>query len=193
MNDNNHKIDHKIDLARTLIKDGPNFCSHRLTIEDQTAYLKPTMSSMFFCYIYIVVGLFLFALASHIFFNVEQIDLAIFLGGFGIAITTFGMTLIKPFMKRAIFDKSQGVFINNNDRPVKFKNLSSLQITNKIVLRKQGLNYPCYELNILTVNGRRINILNHNNIDQILVDAKKLETFLPITVLDLRREIKVSA
>ncbi len=178
-----------IDLERTLVRDGPKFLSHTLVIKDNEAYIMPTISSLLFCVVYIVVGSFLILLASYVYINTKQLDLSIFLGGFGVAITTFGFTLIQPFLKRASFDKNVGAFSNSSDRDVKLERILSLQINNKIVIRKQGLNYYCYELNMLTKNGRRINILNHNNISQLLIDAQHLSEFLEVELEDYRREI----
>ena len=55
---------------------------------------------------------------------------------------------------------------------MKIDNIVSLQILNKMITSKHGLSYPCYELNMLTKNGRRINILNHNDFDQLKTDAE---------------------
>lgn len=178
-----------IDLQRTLVQDGPKFLSHTLIINDEVAYLKPTIGAMLFCVVYIVVGVFLISLASYIYFDSQTLDLAVFVGGFGIAIMTFGISLIQPFLKRASFDKRQGLFKNSNDRNVKLGRILSLQINNKIVKQKQALSYPCYELNMLTKNGRRLNILNHNDLSQLLKDAQSLASFLNVSLEDRRREI----
>ncbi|MEH6455723.1 MAG: hypothetical protein V7749_05340 [Cocleimonas sp.] len=181
--------DTPIDLSRTLIRKGPKFRSHTVIFDENTAYLKPTISSLLFCVVYIVVGLFLLILAAIVYFKNNQIDFAIFLGGFGIAITTFGFTLIQPFIKQVFFDKDTGKFKNNIDRSVKIANIVSLQILNKMITSKHGLSYPCYELNMLTKNGRRVNILNHNDLEQLTTDAEKLAVFLSVELIDLQREI----
>ena len=128
-------------------------------------------------------------LAAIVYFKNHQIDFAIFLGGFGVAITTFGFTLIQPFIKQVFFDKKTGKFKNNIDRSVKIENIISLQILNKMITSKHGLSYPCYELNMFTKNGRRVNILNHNDINQLKSDAEKLAEFLSVELIDLQREI----
>lgn len=181
--------DYRIDLERSLIKDGPKFLSHTVMIRGDVAYLTPTLGSMSFCMIYIVVGSFLGGLAGYILFATEKLDLAIFLGGFGVAIATFGISLIRPFLKWVSFNRKSGVFDNKIDRNVKLEHIVSLQINNKIVIRKQGLNYYCFELNMLTKNGRRINVLNHNNLNQLLIDSQLLSGFLKAEVIDLRKEI----
>ncbi len=178
-----------IDFQKNLIKDGPKFLSHTLIIKEHKAYLKPTISAMLFCVVYIVVGLFLISLASYVYYESAKLDLAIFLGGFGIAIGTFGISLIQPFLKNASFDKSTGQFENSSDRNVKLARIVSLQINNKVVLRKQALNYNCFELNMLTKSGRRINIINHNNLPQLTADAKKLADFLQVELSDHCRQI----
>ena len=128
-----------VDLSRTLIQKGPKFRSHTVIFNESTAYLKPTISSLLFCVVYIVVGLFLITLAIIVYVKNNQIDLMIFLGGLGIAITTFGFTLIVPFVKQVAFDKSRGTFKNNIDRVVKIDNIISLQILNKMITSKHGL------------------------------------------------------
>jgi len=179
----------QIDLSRTLIRKGPKFRSHTVIFSDNSAYLKPTISSLLFCVVYIVVGLFLLVLAAIVYFNKEQIDLTIFLLAFGVGIATFGFTLIQPFMKQVKFDKNTGKFKNNIDRSVEIKNIISLQIVNKMITSKHGLSYPCYELNLLTKYGRRVNILNHNDLVQLIADAQKLAEFLTVELLDLQRKI----
>jgi hypothetical protein len=181
--------DTPIDISRTLIYKGPKFRSHKFIFDKNVAYLKPTISSLLFCVIYVVVGLFLLTLAVIVYVNNNQIDLTIFLGGLGISITTFGCALIQPFIKQVVFNKNTGKFKNNVDRTVKIDNILSLQIVNKMVSSKHALSYPCYELNLLTKNGRRINILNHNDLVQLKNDAEKLSVFLSVELLDLQREI----
>jgi len=185
----NEISDYQIDLKRTLMQDGPKFLSHILVVKNHIAYIKPTISSMLFCVVYIVVGSFLISLASYIYIDSQKMDLALFLGGFGIAITTFGISLIQPFLKRASFAKKSNMFNNNKDRNVKLTHIVSLQVNNKIVKRKQALSYHCFELNMLTKNGRRINVLNHNDFIQLHGDAQALARFLNVPLLDLRREI----
>jgi len=178
-----------IDLSRALYQKGPKFRSHVIIFLDNKAYLKPTISSVLFCVVYIVVAFFLLVLAGFVYFKNNQIDFAIFLLAFGIAIGTFGVTLLKPFIKQVYFDNELGKFRNNIDRTVKIDNIVSLQILNKIIRSKHGLSYPCYELNLVTKYGRRVNVLNHNDIDQLEIDAKKLSEFLSVELQDLRREI----
>ncbi len=178
-----------IDLNKAILQKGPKFRSHTIIFDDNVADLKPTISSLLFCVVYIVVGLFLLTLAVIVYVKNHQIDFAIFLGGFGISILTFGITLIMPFVKQVTFDKNRGSFKNNIDRKVKLGNIISLQILNKMIRSKHGISYPCYELNMLTKNGRRINILNHNDITQLKSDAEKLAEFLSVELIDLQREI----
>lgn len=181
--------DATVDLSRTLIQKGPKFRSHTIVFNEETAHLKPTISSLLFCVIYIIVGLFLVALAAVVYAKSHQLDLTMFLGGFGIAITTFGCALVVPFIKQVTFDKQRGTFKNNIDRAVKIENILSLQIANKIITSKHGLNYPCYELNLFTKNGRRVNVLNHNDLNQLTSDGEQLAAFLSVELIDLRREI----
>lgn len=186
MNENDSCI---VNLQRTILKNGPEFLSHKLVIKEDLAYLKPTISAMSFCMIYIVVGGFLLVLGAYHLNMPDRYDLAIFLGGFGIAIGTFGIALIQPFLRRSSFDKARNCFNNHKDHNVKLNHIVSLQINNKIIQSKHGLSYGCFELNLLTQHGRRINILNHGDEQQLLHDAELLGHFLSVDVKDYRREI----
>lgn len=179
----------QIDLSRHLIKKGPKFRSHTITIKDDKAFLKPTWSALIFCLIYVVVGLFLLALSATVYINSRQTDLVIFLCLTGASIATFGITLLRPFMSIIAFDKTTGKFTNHVDRSLKLDNIVSLQITNKMVTSKHGISYPCYELNVLTKYGRRLNILNHNDLTQMKIDAEELSAFLDVELLDCQKEI----
>lgn len=179
----------QVDLSRHLIKDGPKFRSHTIIFQETKAYLKPTLSTLSFCLIYVVVGLLLLGLAAIVYSSSHQVDLVIFLGILGAAITTFGLTLIRPFLSHSVFDKNTDEFTNNSDRPIQLANIVSLQITNKIITSKHGLSYPCYELNVVTKYGRRMNILNHNDLVQMESDANQLSDFLDIKLLDCKKEI----
>ncbi|WP_299878942.1 hypothetical protein [uncultured Cocleimonas sp.] len=181
--------DTPIDLNKAILQKGPKFRSHKVIFEENVADLKPTMSSLWFCLVYIVVGLFLLMLAAIVYHNKKQLDFTLFLGGIGIAILTFGITLVMPFVKQVTFDKDRGTFKNNIDRAVKLENIITFQILNKMVTSKHGLSYPCYELNMLTKNGRRINVLNHNDIEQLTSDAQMLAEFLDVELIDLQHEI----
>lgn len=173
-----------VDVTRPLLKDGPKFLSHVIVIKDNVAYLKPTLSAMLFCIVYIVVGAFLIGLAAYLLFVSTKYDLVIFVSGFGVAITTFGLTLIQPFLGRASFNKDLGIFYNHKDRDVKLRNIASLNINSKVIQSKHALSYQCWELNLLTKHGRRINILNHNNKPQLLQDAELLASFLNVSFED---------
>lgn len=178
-----------IDLHRPLLQDGPNFLSHTVIIQGDVAYLRPTITAMMFCMIYILVGCFLIGLAGYILMVSEKYDLVIFVGGFGIAIATFGVSLIQPFLQRASFNKALSTFHNHKDRDVKLHHITSLQITNKIIQRKNALSYACFELNLLTEHGRRINVLNHNDDVQLSQDAQALSEFLAVELHDCRTEV----
>lgn len=177
------KIRHDIDLSKHLIKNGPKFCSHRLSMssDQQVATIKPTLGAMALCYFYIVLGVVLLVLSLLAYFKADQqFDFALFVAAFGIAIGTFGASLLRPFLHPAKFDKTTQDFSNNNERIVELSNIRSLQLNDKVVMAGGGQNYPCYELNMLTANGRRINILNHDDLAQMRKDATILSQLLNI-------------
>lgn len=176
------KIQHDIDLSKHLIKNGPKFCSHRvnLSTDKQSALIKPTMATMSFCYFYLTVGILFLVAAAVIYSKGGQLDFTLFMVALGVAIGTFGATLIKPMLRPAKFDKNTKDFSNHNERIVELVNIRSLQLNDKRVMAGGGTNYLCYELNMLTANGRRINLLNHNDLDTMRKDTQLISQFLGI-------------
>lgn len=183
------KIQHDIDLSKHLIANGPKFCSHRiqLSADGQVALIKPTLGAMALSYFYLVLGslLLLAAIAVHVSGN---LDLGLFMGALGIAIATFGVTSIRPMLRPAKFDYRSQDFSNHNERLIELKNIRSLQINDKRVMAGGGANYLCYELNLLTVNGRRINILNHNDLPMMRHDAQVIADFLSVEYAEFLTE-----
>lgn len=77
-----------VDVNRSLLQKGPKFLSHKLITQGDLAYLRPTITAMLFCVIYIIIGAFLIGVAIYQSVHLSKYDLAIFVGGFGIAIGT---------------------------------------------------------------------------------------------------------
>ncbi len=174
-------VQHDINLSDTLLKNGPKFCTHYAVINDSLLQFKPTRESFGYSMLYFILGGFLFLIAAIVYFYTAQLDLSIFITAFGIGLIALGFYVASDYIETIKFDKTEGVFSKKPYRCVKLKNIIGLQLN-----QKQQLSYVCYELNMLTRGGRRINILNHNGLDQMRIDIQKLAIFLELPTSSVR-------
>ncbi|MBR0573730.1 MULTISPECIES: hypothetical protein [Pasteurellaceae] len=168
-------IQHEINLSKHLLKNGPKFCTHYAIVEDELFYFKPTRESIGYSMLYFVLGGLLFVIASIIYYYTSQLDLFLFITLFGISLIILGFYVSSDYIAKIKFDKKIGVFSKKPYRCVKLENIVGLQIN-----QKQQLSYVCYEMNMLTKGGRRINILNHNGLEQMRKDMQMLADFLAL-------------
>lgn len=174
-------VQHNINLSDSLLKNGPKFCTHYAIEEDSLLYFKPTRESFGYSMLYFLVGNILFLIAIISYYYTSQLDLFLFIIFFGISLIILGLYVTRDYIAKIKFDKSTGVFSKKPYRCVKLKNIIGLQLN-----QKQQLSYVCYELNILTKGGRRINILNHNGLEQMRIDIQKLANFLELPQASVR-------
>ncbi len=166
-------VQHEINLSDTLLKNGPKFCTHYAIVEDSLLYFKPTKESIGYSMLYFILGGLLFLISVIVYYYTSQLDLSIFIVAFGVGLIVLGIYVSSDYIAVIKFDKTEGVFSKKPYRCVKLKSIIGLQLN-----QKQQLSYVCYELNMLTRGGRRMNILNHNGLEQMRADIQKLANFL---------------
>ncbi|MDP8079720.1 hypothetical protein [Phocoenobacter skyensis] len=166
-------VQHDINLSKHLLKNGPKFCTHYAVVKDNLLYFQPTRESFLYSSLYFVLGGSLFIIAAIIYYFWSQLDLVLFIALFGGGLIVLGYHVSDDYIAKIKFDKNKGTFSKKPYRCVKLSNIIGLQIN-----QKQQLSYVCYELNMLTRGGRRINILNHNGLEQMREDILKLAAFL---------------
>ena len=121
--------------------------------------------------------------------NIGGVAIGIFVG-VGIYFTMF--TLVE--MEKSVFDLKNKEFYkgstvsearNYGNKYAKFKNIYGFQILEDEDCNTRGSGatryeecYDIYELNLILLNNRRINIVCYSDYKQILTDAKKLSTIL---------------
>lgn len=124
----------------------------------------------------------------------------------GVVIGIF-MAMIVYFMIFGMSESEKSVFDLNNKEFYKgetiadarnfgnnyatFNNIYGLQILKDIEFTEIGTGatrrkqyYDVYELNLVLKNNRRINILCHSNLEQLLIDANKLSSLLNIPLMN---------
>lgn len=114
---------------------------------------------------------------------------------FGLLFAIIGGLLMYYGTKPIVFEKGSGYFwkgrknpetvYNINDRKncTKLKEIYALQIISELV-RGDKSSYYSYEINLVLIDGSRINVIDHGKIEKIREDAKKLSQFLGKPVWD---------
>ena len=98
--------------------------------------------------------------------------------------------------KPIIFDKSKGFFWKGWKEPdktqdrknlkhlTKLEQIHALQIISEYIRGEKTPSFSSYELNIILKDGKRINIIDHGNLNALRNDAITLSNFLNIPIWD---------
>jgi len=102
--------------------------------------------------------------------------------------------------KPMAFDKAEGVFLKGREqikkfndnrmkaKPVKLDQIHAIQLISEYITGQSGFNnsddvrFHSYEINLVLINGERVNVIDHGDGFQVLSDAEKLSSFLEVPV-----------
>ncbi|MFD0992731.1 hypothetical protein [Tenacibaculum geojense] len=164
---------------------GSNFYSQQLK---ETSYgykitATSTLSSMPLAFV--LIGLNYVAWTFLEFFKTSDKSLSFMEGGklfftSGGLFLIIGLILFLFFGSHAFFYKRKRVIIL--DRKIPFQEVYALQVLQKFVQGNQSGGYYCYELNLVTNSGERINLLNHGDKEYFLSDMVKISKLLKVPV-----------
>jgi len=113
----------------------------------------------------------------------------------GLVFTFVGIYLFYHGIQPIVFDKYKGIFykgwktqesINYNissENFVRLDNIHAIQLISEYC-RGNKSSYYSHELNLVLKDGKRINVIDHGNLNKIREDAKKLSEFLCTPVWD---------
>jgi flagellar biogenesis protein FliO len=169
-----------------LESSGSNFSSEVLK-KTVTGY-KVTSSSFtkVFAWSFFLVGLNYIVVSFIEYTQTTDIPLTFMKGG-KLFFTSGGPFLIIGFILILMF--SSKVVINTRKRKViingeilSFDQIFALQVLEKFIEGSSSGSYFCYELNLITQNGDRHNLLNHGDKDYILSDMVKISRFFNVLV-----------
>ena len=163
-----------------LVGGGTNFCTHRLHkipgLMNNSIEFKPTFVAYLFS---IAVALFgLIACFSTFSTGSTDIGVLISLSFFGFGLWSF-WRLVK---QKSIFNGSLRVFCKN-EKSFGFDDICAIQLLREYVSGNKR-SYYSYELNLVCMNGERINIIDHGALRAIREDAAILADYLSIPVWD---------
>lgn len=114
---------------------------------------------------------------------------------FGLIFGGVGIYMLRSYSKPIIFDKMVGYFWKGWKKPdryrvdqkipgsVRLDDIHALQIVSEYI-RGDDKNYYSYELNLVTKDGQRHNIIDHGDRSDLVIDTNKLSDFLGKPVWD---------
>lgn len=178
---------------------GSNFRTHKYFSADANQVgFKATVGAKLFSGIFMTVGLGVAVglpiqrfLGPDLFFALETL----FFIGFGLIFFGAGFFMFRSYSKPVMFDKMVGYFWKGWTKPdryrsdkrvvgsVRIDDIHALQIVSEYI-RGDKSSYYSYELNIVTRDGKRHNIIDHGDREDMLSDAEKLSDFLGVPVWD---------
>ena len=168
---------------------GSNFLSERLR---KTAFgYKITSSSYlkFVAWSFFLMGVNYVVWSYVEFFEFSKEPLTFMHGG-KIFFTSGGpFLLVGMFL---LFSFGSKVQLNSHKRKVlvdgeivPFQQVYALQVLSKFVEGNKSGGYYCYEVNLVTQNGNRYNLLNHGDKEYLLSDMVKISRFLRVPVWNM--------
>ncbi|WP_425657088.1 hypothetical protein [Tenacibaculum ascidiaceicola] len=165
---------------------GSNFLSERLR---KTAFgYKITSSSYlkFVAWSFLLMGLNYVVWSYIEFFEFSKEPLTFMHGGKLFFISGGPFVLIGVFL---LFSFGAKAFLNSQKRKVlvdgeiiPFQQVYALQVLSKFIQGNKSGGYYCYEVNLVTQNGERYNLLNHGDKEYLLSDMVKISRFLKVPV-----------
>ena len=163
-----------------LVGGGTNFCTHRLQkmsgLMNNSIEFKPTFIAYLVSISFALIGL----MASLFYLSSGSMDSGALLG---LAFLGFGLWYLRHLVKqKSVFNSSSRVFYKNT-KSCGFDNICAIQLLREYV-RGNKNSYYSYELNLVCINGERINIVDHGALHAIREDASILADYLAIPVWD---------
>lgn len=167
-------------------KSGSNFASEVLKKSLNAYKITSSSYTKVFAWSFFLVGLNYLSFSYIEFYQISNIPLGIMKAG-KIFFTSGGVFLIIGMGLILMF--STKVYINTQKRKIiidgtvlHFKQVYALQVLQKFVEGGSSAGYFSYELNLVTKDGDRHNLLNHGDKDYILSDMIKLSRLFKVPV-----------
>lgn len=166
----------------TLIARGPN----RLEV-------KVSTSMILFCLVFIVMGLALGGGIAVAKLQESSPASALIPAGFGLVFAAIGAGMLYFVTRPTVFDRQLGWFwkgpagartlseFNKLKHATPLRDIQALQLLAEHVKGSKS-SYYSYELNLVLTDGRRLNVMDHGDQNDLRADADKLASFLGVPV-----------
>ena len=178
---------------------GSNFRTHKFySAGANQVGFKATLGAKIFSGIFAAVGTGVIVIP---FYNTIQnaaplfVLETLFFIVFGLIFGGVGIYMLRSYSKPIIFDKMAGYFWKGRTKPERYKSdkkipdsvrlddIHALQLVSEYI-RGDKKNYYSYELNLVTRDGQRHNVIDHGDRSDLVIDANKLSDFLGKPVWD---------
>ena len=137
---------------------------------------KPTFVAYLFSISFSLIGL----IACFVTLSTGLMDIGVLIG---LSFLGFGLWYLWRLVKqKSVFNGSSRVFCKN-EKSLGFDNICAIQLLREYVSGNKN-SYYSYELNLVCMNGKRINIIDHGALRAIREDASILADYLSIPVWD---------
>ena len=181
-----------------LKEGGANFCTRKLVRVSPLRYeFRAAAGAIVFYLIFFFIGLGVSMVAISLFISSGNIFTAdvLFLGAFGLVFALVGGLLFYFGTKPVVFDKQHNCFWKGkipadelmyataNELLMPFQEIHSIQLISEY-LSDSDSSYYSYEMNLVSKDGVRTNVIDHGNLDKIREDAITLSEFLEVPVWD---------
>ncbi|QDV51702.1 hypothetical protein [Gimesia fumaroli] len=177
---------------------GASFCTRKLVQVSPLRYeFRSAWGAIAFYLIFLMIGLGL--LVASIFLVIESgtvfTEDVIGLGAVGLIFTLAGGLMFYFGTKPVVFDKQYECFwtgriptdelmyATTNELLMPFKEIHAIQLISEYVSGNKS-SYFSYEMNLVSTEGVRTNVVDHGKLDQIHEDARTLSEFLEVPIWD---------
>ncbi|HAW32556.1 hypothetical protein [Gimesia maris] len=177
---------------------GASFCTRQLVqISPHRYEFRATLGAKAFYLIFLFVGLGVSLISiseismSGDFFTAD----VLFPGAFGLVFALIGGLMFYYGTTPVVFDKQHDcfwkgkipadelIYATANELLMPFREIHAIQLISEHVSGNKS-SYYSYELNLVSRDGVRTNVVDHGKLDQVREDAKTLAEFLEVPVWD---------
>ena len=177
---------------------GANFCTRKLVQVSPHRYeFRVTWGALVFYLIFLVVGLGILSIAVYQSISSGKIFAleVLLMGGIGLIFTLAGALMYYFGTKPVVFDKQHNCFWKGkipddellyataNELLMPFQEIYAIQLISELVSGDNSTYYS-YEMNLVSKEGVRTNVVDHGKLDQIHEDARTLSEFLEVPIWD---------
>lgn len=176
---------------------GSNFHTHKMVaVDSHRLEFRPTLGAKLFSGLFITVGVgfpVLFLTAGSDSPDMESVWGVLGILLFGALFAGVGGWIFYSMAKPRVFDKYTSMYWKGHKKPdyiyrpedeenaAMISNIYAIQLIREYV-KSDKSSYYSYELNLVLDDGRRLNVIDHGNKNEILEDARELGEFLDVPV-----------
>lgn len=175
---------------------GANFCTQKLIQVSPHRYeFRAAAGAICFYLVFLVIGLILVFVSVAQIINSGEIFTAgaLIMGLVGIVFSLVGGLMLYFGTRPVVFDKQHNcfwkgkipadelIYATANELLMPFNEIHAIQLIKEHV-SSDNSSYYSYEMNLVSRDGIRTNVVDHGNLDKIHEDADTLSEFLEIPI-----------